>query len=87
MRRFCSPNKQTDRFAGLQNCGRVRRGNGAKQNDLAECRPSRFSGEAHTVLLSEVKTATKRRAWTQGGFFIQLFFKFWLNYRQANRHN
>jgi hypothetical protein len=41
MRRFCSPNKQTARFAGLQNCGGVRRGNGAKRNDLAERSPSR----------------------------------------------
>ena len=41
MRRFCSPNKQTARFAGLQNCGEVRRGNEAKRNDLAERSPSR----------------------------------------------
>jgi len=41
MRRFCSPNKQTVRFAGLQNCGVARRGNGAKRNDLAEGSPSR----------------------------------------------
>jgi len=55
MRRFCSPNKQTVRFAGLQNCGGVRRGNGAKRNDLAECSPSRpMGGEAHTDLLCAV---------------------------------
>ena len=40
-RRFASPNKQTARFAGLANCGVVRRGNGAKRNDLAERSPSR----------------------------------------------
>ena len=57
MRRFCSPNKQTDRFAGLQNCGGVRRGNEAKRNDLAERSPSRpWGGEAHTDLLCVVAT-------------------------------
>ena len=40
-RRFASPYKQTVRFAGLANCGGVRRGNGAKRNDLAERSPSR----------------------------------------------
>jgi hypothetical protein len=41
-------------FAGLANCAGVRRGDGAMRNDLAERKPSRFSGEAFTILLGDV---------------------------------
>ena len=56
-RRFASPDKQTVRFAGLANCGGVRRG--SERSD----RPSRTQpeppqgGEAFTILLSDGKTA------------------------------
>jgi hypothetical protein len=39
IRRFASPNKQTEGLQGLQTVGGRRRGNGAERNDLADWNP------------------------------------------------
>jgi hypothetical protein len=48
--------KKTAGFQQPQKCVWSERGNGAKRNDLANGRPSRFSGAAYTDLLCEVGT-------------------------------
>ena len=80
-RRFASPNKQTVRFAGLANCGGVRRGNGAKRNDLAERSPSRRKAAKRLqscytmIFLPPLTTAVvhgRTTAWNK--FFIYIIY-------------
>jgi len=48
-----------------------------ERSDLAERNPRRSSAEAYTILLDEVKPATKRPPWTVGVlFFFLLFFQY-----------